>query len=123
DYPLDVASNRLLDVLSLHVVSVERAYDLEVAVILSRGACDSHEHVEEIRVIEDVAYEGDRAAIGGGALRRMRDHGSSSLLALDVVLARQLVERLDDRDAADTIVLRQLPLGREKGARGELAAL
>src|SRR5216683_591784 len=91
--------------------------------IFSRRAGDAHEHVEEVGVIELVADEGDRASLTVWTVRRMRHHGPASLLALDVMLARQLVERFDDGDPADTVVLGQLAFSGQEAPGWKLAAL
>src|SRR5216683_4274304 len=91
--------------------------------ILSRGACDAHEHLEQVRMVEHVADECDRASLAADAVGRVRDQSATSLLASDVVLAGQLVERLDDGNSAHAVVLGQLSLCRQVAPSGKFAAL
>src|SRR5258706_4656021 len=84
---------------------------------------DAHENLEEVRVVQHVADERDRATLAGRAVGRVRDDSAPTLLTLDVMVAGELVERLDDGDPTDAIVLGQLPLSGEKAAGRELAAL
>ena len=53
----------------------------------------------------------------------MGHHGPASLLPLDVVLARQLVEGFDDGDPADAVVLGQLSLRGQIASGGKFTAL
>src|SRR6266853_3125675 len=91
--------------------------------IFSRRTGDAHEHVEEVGVIELVTDEGDGASLAAGTVRGMCHDGPASLLSLDVVLARQLVERFDDGDPADAVVLGQLALRGQEAPGWKLAAL
>jgi len=59
DDALDVAGDRLFDVLFLVVVGVERADHLQIAVVLGGGPRDAHEDLEEVRVVQHVADERD----------------------------------------------------------------
>src|SRR5690349_1865081 len=110
--PLYIPRDCLSDVPGLAIVGVMRADDLEVAVALGCGAGNAHKHMEQIRVIEHMTDEGNRTALVAVALGWMGDDCSPSLLALDVVLARKLVQGLDDRYPAYAVVFGQLPLRR-----------
>jgi hypothetical protein len=68
--------------------------------------------MEEVGVIEQMTDEGYGAPLSAGPIGRMCHHGAAPLLALDVMLARQLVERLDDGYAADDVVICRVSAGR-----------